>query len=231
MANQKRTKSKKNKQVPQTSTIPSEQTEVKASEQTENQESTPDPHGENGKPKEGNVATSWNRKEVIAIVIQALIALGSVTSVIVVYLLMSSQIDESKKTAYIEFRPYVVPLMPVRRFLYEKEAVSVPIVNLGKTPAFHFFEALIYERSDSMTADPNAYWAPPATRLRWLAPGVPDTEIIKAQLWKENGKSLYVYGTIWYDDVMGNHDSTIFAYQYEFFRGSFVRLQQYDYIK
>lgn len=230
MAKPKRANRKSEKHTTPPSALIPQELKIEATQQTQNQKPAPEPEKNNSDPEVGKLANSWTRKEILKIIIQAFIALGSVGGVLVVYFMTSSQIEEYKKTVHAELRAYVVPMLPVPRIFFGTQAVAVPIVNLGKTPALHYSAALIFERCDSMTWKPNSLeWNPPNKRIRWLAPSVPDTETIKPYQWKNKG-GIYLYGKIWYDDILGGHDSTLFAYQYEFFRGSFVRLAQYDYI-
>jgi len=230
MAKPKRTNRKNKKHITPPPALIPKKPEIEAPQQTNDQKAVANPEKKNGNPEVGKLANSWTSKERLKIIIQAFIALGSVGGVFVVYIMTSNQIEEYKRTAHAELRPYVVPLLPVPRVFFGEPAVSVPIANLGKTPALHYSASIVYERCDSMTRKPNeVVWDPPEKRLRWLAPSVPDTLTIRPVLWKDKGR-VYLYGKIWYDDFLGNHDSTIFAYEYEFFRGSFVRLAKYDYI-
>lgn len=213
-------------------------TETGKAEEGNNKTTNPQIQEANAQKEKKKMPTTWTSKDIIQTVIYGLTGLGTIGTVLVVYFMTSQQnrlseqsllaakrsIELTDSSYIVQNRAYILSQIPTRTVLLDgTEAVSIPLVNYGKTPAYNLCMDIKYRHCDTILNHPrNLVYS----KTKWekiLAPQYPDTEYVPhdpdTTYWRKKGKYYLVFGKIWYTDFVGQQHFTTFAYYWEFRRG------------
>jgi hypothetical protein len=128
------------------------------------------------------------------------------------------QLNEMKRTRVLDERAWVVATGEIAMSQNNDMVVfSVPYKNTGKTPAINFESVTGWQTNQSLIPNEDAY--PFLNNHQGVCapddggklPTAPMPAIILSDVSK-NSRQIFIFGTIWYDDIFGGHHWSRFAY-------------------